>query len=328
VSPPRDFGYVLAHFARQRQAKNIFSSGIGSQRPYIRGTEKQSLARSSLAPYLEKATAMTRSLGFATILLIIATSNRLDAALLESYGAASFVLGGTTYSGTGVYDPINSYNVAGQPWVASLAPLHPIELASTTGAGDTNVNFASVLHDAFPTWTFNFGHDLSANSLVVKAYDVEGTNGFVGIQQNANNFDGFFVQYVPHGTDPTTNIHWIQVVYDNHALGAGGGHGVIDHIVDNGGAANPYYDTLGVADGRNFVDSPGRTDAGASHVWLADLYLVRESPTAANTVDIYEGIEWGWRNDPAPEPASLAIWCSMGIVGVAVRLRRRAKHLI
>ena len=72
---------------------------------------------------------MSRLLGLVTVLLIAAdSSHRLDAALLESYGAASFTIAGTTYNGTGDYDPLNSYNIGGQQWVAALAPLHPIEL--------------------------------------------------------------------------------------------------------------------------------------------------------------------------------------------------------
>ena len=249
--------------------------------------------------------------------------------VIENYGAASFTKAGDgTWSSTGKYDPVNNYTMAGIPWVAYLDPSGPFPLASAPKAGSPFVRFLPELEAEFPTWSFSFAGDLEDNSLVVKAYDVEASPPvnatYVGIQQDLSTSTfGFYVQYVPTGNDPTANVHWIQVIYDNHAID--GGHGDIENIVDNGGADNPFYDTKGAADDRNFVDAPGRLDPGNSHVWIADLYLVTvPDPTNAPTVvNIYDGIEWGWRNDPIPEPATVIIWSLLGGIGIAVAHSRR-----
>jgi len=94
-------------------------------------------------------------------------------------------------------------------------------------------------------------------------------------------------------------------LFCNHALGAGGGHGVNVDKIDNDNAVNdpvlgvcansPYYDCGYFAGETFFVDRPSRSsDSESDHVWGAELYLVEQ--TAANTVTIYNGIKWGWLN--------------------------------
>ncbi|MFO0910715.1 MAG: hypothetical protein U0794_20605 [Isosphaeraceae bacterium] len=240
--------------------------------------------------------------------------------VVEQYAARN-ILGFTT---TGLYDPTEFYFVGPQLWQASLNPLHPVTLAR----GGT-ANFLAVLQAAFPLasgWSFvAAAANLTEGSLRVHSYDVKGSAGYVGIEQTPK--VGFDVEYVPGAGDPVNNMHWIQVVTNNHALGGGGGHGVNANIVDiPTGQTNPYYDTAGAADSRNFLDGPGRTDGNAAHNWVADLYLV-SGPTTAGTqanpavVTVYNGVRWGWTNASVPEPAPLELCTVAGVLILAVRLR-------
>lgn len=245
-----------------------------------------------------------------------ATRSAQAQVLIEQYQAANLNFGGNAFTTTGVYDFEDQYSVGAQQWKAWLLPAHPIQLQR----GGT-VNFLAVLGAAFNTWTFNTAPaSLSASALRVHSYDVFGSAGYVGIEQTPN--IGFHVEYRPAGADPVANMHWIQVVTNNHALGAGGGHGVIANIVDNGGAIDPFYDTLGAADGRDFIDAPGRLDGNQSHFWIADLFLVQQ--TGATTVTIFDGVRWGWVNAPVPEP-TFVLTCAMGGGACLILLVRRLR---
>jgi hypothetical protein len=132
------------------------------------------------------------------------------------------------------------------------------------------------------------------------------------------------VEYAPAGTDPTTNIHWIQVVSNNHKLNAA--HGTADFKVDNLGATTPYYDTLAAANSRNFYDFPWRDDGGASHTWSAELLLVQGPANGVGNILFLGGLSWGWENHPlaaVPEPqAWLLLLLGLALLAAA-RARRR-----
>lgn len=238
-------------------------------------------------------------------------SGALGAVIKESYSSAN-VFGFTT---SGVYDFSDNYTIGTTNWVCNLRPARPTEINNTSG-----VNFFSTLNTwaTGTNWSFvSAVNTLSADSLVVHTYDAQGTPGRVGAE--------FHVEYVPHAGDPTTNVHWIQVVTDNHSItaGGGGGHGVPEKIVDNPfspGNRAPYYDDGGAANGTHFYDFPGRTDAGASHTWDAELFLVTgPAANAAGQVTLYRtGISWGWENTPAPGTLSM-----LALGGLVAGRRRR-----
>jgi hypothetical protein len=115
----------------------------------------------------------------------------------------------------------------------------------------------------------------------------------------------FDVEYRPTGTDPTNNMHWIQVVSDNNNITAAAagdrGPGKLENIVDVAAdnRRNPYYDigTPVVANSRNLYDFPKRPDVEFNNNWIAALFLV-SGPTTPGKVTIYNdsGILWGWKN--------------------------------
>lgn len=237
----------------------------------------------------------------------------------EDYGSRT-IFGFTT---VGKFVDEAPYKVGPDPWVTYTAPKHPQVLP----VGGTK-NFNDVLKAAFTAkagWTFVPAKNaLSDDSLVVKTYAAFGSAGSVGAQID--------VQYVPHGTDPTDDIHWIQVVTDNHNITNNPGHGKAENIVDINTKlnpnVNPYYDNGFAADSRNFIDESSR-EGTAAHTWIADLYLV-SGPNAAGEVTVYSGLQWGWENHGVPEPSSVILLVSaIGGFGfwrrkeIVARLRRR-----
>ena len=198
--------------------------------------------------------------------LVLGSAPALAASpLAMSYGAAT-VEGFPT---SGLYDAMDTFTKGAVDWEANLLPVTPIYARSF------GLSFFDVLHTAFPraagrTYA-SAANELSAGSIVVKTYDVFGTPDEVGAALHA--------RYVPAGSDPTTDIHWIQVVRDNHELNAA--HGTVEFVVDKLGAATPYCDTEGAANSRNFYDRPWRDDSGESHIWIAQLLLVSGPAVAA-----------------------------------------------
>lgn len=248
--------------------------------------------------------------------------------LTTSYGAA--VVEG--FATSGLYDARNTYTVNAVEWEANLLPVTPIYARSF------GQSFFDVLHAAFPSAggrTYQSAVDeLSAGSIVVKTYDVLGTEASVGAALHA--------RYVPAGTDPTADIHWIQVIRNNHALS--GAHGTEDFKVDNLGAATPYYDTDGAANDRNFFDEPLRDDGGESHIWIGQLLLVSGPADGKGAITFLGGLTWGWENHPVrgavatfstaldisttpppvPEPETYALFLAgLWVVGVLARRRDR-----
>ncbi len=195
----------------------------------------------------------------------------------------------------------------GAQWSVVLNPAGGDELLR--GGTDT---FLARLQAEFPGWTFNIApSDLTGTFNIQNNYACgPGTNDCGTEQGVPGTILGSFIDitYTPGAGDPTAaanDLHWIQRLYSNHALGAGGGHGVNVDKIDNDNAVNdpvlgvcansPYYDCGYFAGETFFVDRPSRSgDTGSDHVWGAELYLVEQ--TAANTVTIYNGIKWGWLN--------------------------------
>jgi hypothetical protein len=210
------------------------------------------------------------------------------------------------------YDPSDNYVTAGG-------------LNGTVFVNSDNLNslFMTTLRTVFPepAWTFSISpNPLSDGSLHIHTYDaIHGDSSdppcptCVGAQ--------FDVEYVPHGNDPLLNVHWIQIVADNHALH--GAHGTLENVVDGAppGTRSPYYDDGGgSADSRNFFDWPTRSDDDMSHFWTANLLLVTGPAADAGPgkITIYQDVIWGWGNT-APEPST---WV-LSLAGLAVLVWRR-----
>lgn len=232
----------------------------------------------------------------------------------EDYRPAT-IFGITT---TGVYDPSDAYNVAGVPWHVDLDPLRPTAVTLT----ETSADFI-LLQNVFPTATTGYQFVVSSatlpdNSLVVHTYDAQyGTvkeQGVIGAD--------FHVEYVPP-SGIHTNVHWIQIICDNHNITDNPGHGNLEYIVDSA-AASPYYDYDAAADDTNFYDDPRRDDVDRKHWWYAELFLVTGPPAADITpatpavVTLYNtGIKWGWTN--VPEPATIV---SLILSAIMLQTRR------
>ncbi|MEX0678948.1 MAG: PEP-CTERM sorting domain-containing protein [Pirellulales bacterium] len=225
---------------------------------------------------------------------------------------------------SGLYDATDVYAVAGGFGVATLDPLHPTEQLNPTA------NFTAVLTAAYTGvagWGFpNSAAELTNNSLEVRTYDVQGIPARVGAD--------FYIQYNPGVGDPTAathDIHWIQVVTDNHQIAPVNLHGVNENIVDVGvGQANPYYDDGGAANSTQFFDFPGRGDTTRGHTWKAELFLAstpKGSGLGAQNVTLWSGVNWGWQNYwSIPEPSSvvLSLIGLVGLLGYAWRKHRTA----
>lgn len=206
----------------------------------------------------------------------------------------------TTYRLTDVYTL-----PGGQQRSVSLNPAGAEELI----LGGTD-SFLATLQAEFPTWTFtSAAADLNGDFNIESYYACGTGTTDCGTERGVpGTIIGNFIDviYEPGTGDPTAagnDLHWIQRLASNHALGAGGGPGVnVDKIDIRAGHTDPvqgdcddlpYYDCGYFAGETFFVDRPSRaSDPVNDKIWTAELYLVEE--TAANTVTIYNGIRWGW----------------------------------
>ena len=229
---------------------------------------------------------------------LIYISTASGSPLTTDYRQSSFTIGNVTYTTPGIYDPTDQYIIGAQEthWFANLQPPNPAYLISP------NSGVTEYFSAAFPTtagWSYAFSDSaLSENSLVVHNYSVVGTAQLVGAR--------FHVEYTPHGADPTDNIHWIQVISNNHGRS---GHDAPAHEIDNTYSSSPYYDYGGTANSRHFYDFPFRTDANRRHYWSAELFLVtgQAVDSGPGLITFYGGINWGWENHPVPEPSALLL---------------------
>ena len=219
---------------------------------------------------------------------------------------------------SGIYDPVDVYPLPpGKTGKAFLNPLLP------TDQLNPSVNFRVILQAAFPApgWTFpNSPKELTTGSLEVRTYDVIGTPTEVGAD--------FHVKYRPGVGDPTAathDIHWIQVLKNNHKLS--NPHGTPDNKVDIlAGSTSPFYDELGAANSTDFFDGPRRLDGENEHFFDFELFLVTRplgSGLAAGEVTVWSGVNWGWANVVA-EPSStilFSIGLLAGLLGYTSRRR-------
>lgn len=194
------------------------------------------------------------------------------------------------YTTSGELDPKDVYAVGTKTCTAELYPnaIFPVEVDTPTTA------YLNTLRSAFPAWTFNTASsDLSDKSIEIRTYDVQGTAARVGVEIHAH--------YARHSGDPSSNLHWIQVLTTNHGL-RGTGHGPIatyTDVANNATATDPYYDTGYAANASDIYDFPGRGDTSQDHTWEATTFLVTgpASGSASGTVTIrVPGFNWGWKN--------------------------------
>ncbi len=158
---------------------------------------------------------------------------------------------------TGTHTPTETYSDG----VITLDPLH------VTDQLTPSTNFMQVLLAEYPAssgWSFvNSASELSDNSLVVRTYHAFGATHMVGAM--------IHIQFDPHSGDPTHSthdIHWIQVVTDNHNMTDNPGHGNPENTVDINEGINhhttPYYDEGFTANAGQFGDRSDRWDGDAA----------------------------------------------------------------
>ena len=240
---------------------------------------------------------------------------------------------------TGLYGATDTYQTGpggtGTSWTGTVNLLPPTVIYEGGTAG-LPTNYLNVLSMAFgPGWTYAAApNPLSDGSIEVHTYDAISSKDSGATSDMCSPCVGAEIdlQYVPAAgtTDPTTNMHWIQVILDNNSVTPPNvGPGNIENIVDTGSKQqSPYYDDGFAADSRNFLDLPSRYDYQQT-TWLADLFLVSgpnlpiDGTTAVTpgVITFYGGVEYGWTNS-VPEPASFALLACGGLMLIVCKRRR------
>ena len=209
------------------------------------------------------------------------------------------------------------------PFQTSIIPMNDFEVLAAAFPASAGYSYASGV--------------LAPNSLTVQSYEASGSATSVGAE--------FYVTYTPNNTatitDPTTNLHWIQIVSDNYNITNNPGYGNLELTVDNPhspGGRSPYYDDGGAATfgstaapspvgglGIAMYDFPTRNNPGQKDSWVADLFLVT-GPAAGTPglITIYNGVEWGWNNYPVPLPGALLLF-GPGLAALAA-IRRKFRR--
>lgn len=245
---------------------------------------------------------------------------------------------------SGAYQTSVSYGFDGSTWVNNASPLAFIS-GSTLQADALTDPFLLALTSFGGGWTFGFsGTTLADSSLLVQTYDVQApgppaTNQdalakaaagdpFIGEYCLPDNCIGSELQvaYDPSGDDPTSDIHWVQVIYTNAFTGDPG------YFIDNSNSQEFYYDTNGAATPTSFLDVPAIPDPGDPYFFDAELFLVSgPNANSPGPVTIYGAIDWGWQNslDPpsTPEPATYAL-SGAALALIAFARRRRSSRSV
>ncbi|WP_017651336.1 hypothetical protein [Fortiea contorta] len=189
------------------------------------------------------------------------------------------------------------YRVGNREGQASVTEIKPLQRGGTPG-------LLRVLRDAFPDWRF-----LTAEPKVNPLYSLNGefrvnqyyacgnltSCGFPTTSTLVGGVGALLsVEYIPGEGDPgiINNINWIQRVVSNHSA-TSGTHDDKEDILDTRSVEEPFY--FPKQDYKpNFFDRPYRGDSENSHYWNAELFLAQR--IGRDTVMIYDGISWGWRN--------------------------------
>lgn len=256
----------------------------------------------------------TASAGLAFAFVGWLSASALAGPVIEDYKSRT-VFGFTT---SGLYDEKDEYTVGNKKYTSVLKP------ARVTPINNTGGDF---FFDTLSAWAVGRNYTfvsavngLSDNSLKIHTYDVKHDATGQGVEID--------IEYVPGANDPTTNVHWIQVVRNNFNItapnAADRGPGKFEQVVDIAGTAtSPYYDDGFAADSRNFYDFPSR-DPAVTMFWEAELFLVTgPAPGAGGTISLYRpGLRWGWETtvEMVPAPGGLALLAGGGIL--AFRRRR------
>jgi hypothetical protein len=213
-----------------------------------------------------------------------------------------------------IYETANGWGVT---FLDPIVPVNPLDYSTPAGTGTLYYNFFNTLNRMYPTtsgWSVTGNAaPLAAGSLQITTYGAIGTPAVVGADfalSYLTTMPGPNNTVAPNG-NPTTNLHWIQVVSDNNALTFPGGRrasnpGTPANKVDvtRANTTSPYYDQGGgAANSRSFRDRPRRPDVEFDNTWIAALFLVSgpsnpgTSATPA-TITVYNdsGITWGWDN--------------------------------
>lgn len=281
--------------------------------------------------------AWTR-LAAATLLLSSTVVTAYGQAVTTNHPGAPIAnaAGGGPATTLGTYTPLTYFNVGATLYTIKTLPVTPVPLAQPGAFQPNNANALNILEEAFPDADFTVGGALAGNGAInIRTYATYFNSPLVGEQ--------FYASYNPGVGDPAYNgsnnlaaglngMHWIQVISNTWSLS--GGPGVSFTDVDNLGANNPYYDSLGAANGAAFFDSPQRdsTDLPSPNAkllqWTAELFVVDQTGVngdGAPEVTIYNGVQYGF-SIQTPEPgmfAYLVVFCGCGVVGVGKRRFRR-----
>jgi hypothetical protein len=288
-------------------------------------------------------TMMGRAAAFAGIALAVGLFPRIL--------SADTNFDGNTISGFGV-DDINYVTLS--PYLAQYVTYCPWVASAAAAAGSP-----------FSNWTFNFAQNVSLPNVPSADLDVDlyapwvVTNDPVsdpGGTQRARPVDGadaggadFSLIYYPSGTDPTTNISFIQALSITTTINTGTETNPVlqtstYYRFDTSSNTNPSYNgvsgTLGGSDpwmfdipyrcensgtpsapGLNAGSSPtcsGGTDGTLLSVnWQAQVFVAQVN-TVTKTATLYGGEWWGFQysNVDTPEPA-LSVVISFALLGFA-----------
>lgn len=143
----------------------------------------------------------------------------------------------------------------------------------------------------------------------------------------------FGLRYRSGEGDPTTGLHWIQVIRTNVPLSGGdapGAYSIYLDNADNRAAGAPWYEAPGDGVHGTFQDAQRRTnfwmaDRPSRAIvdgvdWQAQVFLAT-GDIARRTLTIYDGVWWGFGlSTNVPSPGSLAL---LGLGGLAAARRRR-----